>query len=147
MQKLQSKLRNLRWLDRAIILCAPALVVNFIDFGIIAYLREQGPLASVLIVLFTIILTLVGIVLFIHFTGVAYSFLQKARASSQHRAERVLAGLGIGILCILLAVIVLINVSRIGFLTGGDAILMTIEIPLVGFLAWDRVRPQQQSGS
>jgi hypothetical protein len=131
------------WMNRALILCLPALLINFLLA--VAYYNTTGKVASLLVTLFTIILTCVGAVLLIHFTDVASSFFGKAIAESRYRLERGLASLGVVLLCLLLVFLMVATLSRLGDFTGGDAILMSVEIPIVGLVILSRLQRQRIS--
>lgn len=142
-----------KWLDRAIFLCLPMIIVNVPVGAGWAFNNGTGTIANICVVAFPLILTAVAIILLIHFVEVATSFLTRAIRGSAYRAIDFLGGIGSGLLCVLLVVLVAVDLSRLGDFIGGDAFLMQIEIFAVGGAVWWKVhkrrlqREQQQKRS
>src|SRR5450755_11858 len=144
--KQQSSRTFREWIDSAILFfCGPAIIVGFIVAGVAVFaFNLTGIVASILISIFTILICSVGVVLLVHYADGASSLFRSAYASPEKRVARGIAGLALVLFCILLAVLIIATLSHLGYFTGGDVFLMSIDIAIVAYLILSRIQQRQQ---
>jgi hypothetical protein len=145
--KQQQSSRTFReWMDRAILFfCGPAIIVGFIVAGVAVFaFNLSGMIATILLSIFTILICGVGVVLLVHYADSASSLFRSAYASPEKRVARGIAGLGIVLFCILLTVLIITTISRLGYFTGGDVLLMSMDMLLVAILIMSRIQQRQK---
>lgn len=138
------------WSRRAIWYCLLALIVNFLLAMSILYLPLGALVQRILSATFVIVLLAVAVVILVQaIDSVGLLFEAGARVTGAKRIVMFLAGGVLMLVCGVLAWLLILRLHQPfdDFLLGSNAVLMQVEILVVGVLAWRearRRRSQQQ---
>jgi hypothetical protein len=138
------------WSRRAIWYCLLALIVNFLLAMSILYLPLGALVQRILSATFAIVLLAVAVVILVQaIDRVGLLFEAGARVTGAKRIVMFLAGGVLMLVCGVLAWLLILRLHQPfdDFLLGSNAVLMQVEILVVGVLAWRearRRRSQQQ---
>jgi hypothetical protein len=139
-----------RWLRRVIWCCMFALVANFLIAVSILFAPVNALVQHILGATFSIILLLVAVVILVQSVdGIGMLLEAGVRTRGQKKVVAFLVSAALILFCaVLLGLMILRLHQPFGdFLRGSDAILMQVEILVIGALTWreaHRMRIQQQ---
>jgi hypothetical protein len=139
-----------RWLRRVIWYCLLALVVNFLMAMSILFLPIGALAQHILGATFSIILLVVAVVILVQaIDGVGLLLEAGVRTRGEKKVVAFLVSVALIFVCAVLAWLLIVRLHQPfgDFLRGSDALLMQVEIVVIGALAWreaHRMRIQQQ---
>jgi hypothetical protein len=117
--------------------CIPALVLNIILWAVTTTFPYAGALPSILTLLVTLLLALIGIILLVRYVDICELNVRMYNAPSVSNSDEyfILTG-GSGIICGFLAISLVVCLSMAGTLEGWHYTLMAVEVLLAGYQTW-----------
>ncbi|SRR6266536_2075503 len=125
--------------DLAIVFgCIPALVLSVMFWAIATAFSQASVLATIMVLLITLLLSLMGIVLLVRYVDVCAINVRKynAEPSNKNSEEQVMFSVGAGMVCGFLAIGIVACLAMAGTLEGWHYTLMAVEVLLVGYQTW-----------
>lgn len=118
--------------------CAPALILSFLLWAVATAFPQAGMLPTILALLITLFLALVGGVLLVRYVEISMLNLKTyhAHPAGTDTETFLTLFLGAGGICLFLAICIAVCLSTAGTLEGWHYTLFVAEMVLVGYQIW-----------